>query len=220
MKKILKVAFLLDKKNSWISKFINKKDFKDLKRFSFKKFFKPSQAKGCEIVLILGYTKILNSSFLKSVKYPLVVHESNLPVGRGFSPIQWQILKKKSNITACLIHINERVDAGKIILKDKIKFNGTELNSEIRKKQADITIKLIRNFLKKFPKITYKEQKGEATYFKKRTPKDSQLKINQSIKSQFNLLRICDNNDYPAYFIFKKKKYILRIFKEKKNVKK
>ena len=213
MKKIYKVAFLFDKKNSWISKFINEQKFKDMKRFSFKKFFKLSKAEGFEIVFILGYTRILHPNFLKSVKYPLVVHESNLPAGRGFAPIQWQILKKSRSITACLIHINEKIDAGKIVLKDKIKFDGTELNSEIRKKQADITIKLIRNFLKKFPKIRYKDQKGKPTYFKKRTPKDSQLKINQSIKSQFNLLRICDNDNYPAYFNFKKKKFILKIFK-------
>ena len=70
--------------------------------------------------------------------------------------------------------------------------------------------------MKKFPKVKYKKQKGKTSYFKKRTPKDSRLNINGSIKSQFNLLRICDNENYPAYFVFKKKKYILKIFKEKK----
>ena len=29
---------------------------------------------------------------------------------------------------------------------------------------------------------------------------DSELDINKSINSQFNLLRICDNKRYPAFF--------------------
>ncbi len=213
MKKKIKVAFLFDKKNSWISEHINKKNFNN--KFYFKKFFNPNHIIGYEIVFILGFTKILSSNFLKRFRLPLVVHESNLPNGRGFAPVQWQILKRINKITACLIHINDRVDGGNIILKDKIQLDGTELNSEIRKKQANVTIKLIGDFMKKFPKINYKKQKGRPTYFKRRTSKDSQLNINRSIKSQFNLLRICDNKNYPAFFYFKKTKYIIKIFKGK-----
>ena len=35
----------------------------------------------------------------------------------------------------------------------------------------------------------------------------------KNIKSHFNLLRISNNNDWPAFFLYKKNKYILKIFK-------
>ena len=40
------------------------------------------------------------------------------------------------------------------------------------------------------------------------------IDLNKNLKSQFNLLRICDNEKYPAFFNYKNKKYILKIFKE------
>ena len=50
---------------------------------------------------------------------------------------------------------------------------------------------------------------------KRRFSKDSQLSINQTIKKQFNHLRINDNKLYPSFFHYKGQKYIVKIFKEK-----
>ena len=58
--------------------------------------------------------------------------------------------------------------------------------------------------LKNNKKIFVKKQKGRPSYFKKRTKKDSEININKNIKSQFNLLRIVDNDNYPAFFNLKK----------------
>ena len=50
--------------------------------------------------------------------------------------------------------------------------------------------------------------------YRKRTPNDSELDINQSIKTQFNLLRVSDNKNYPTFFKMYGKKYILKISKK------
>ena len=146
----------------------------------------------------------------------LVIHESNLPKGRGFAPVQNQILQNKSIIPVVLFEATNKIDEGSILLKDKIVLNGTELNREIRDKQAEITIKIIKKFLSKYPKIVKNKQTGKPTYYKKRSVKDSKLDINKTIKSQFNLLRIVDNEKYPAYFIHKNRKYVINIFKKEK----
>ena len=138
-----------------------------------------------------------------------------MPLGRGFAPVQWQILKNKNKITVCLISINEKIDQGDIILKSIITFRGDELSDEIRFKQATASILLIKKFLKKFPHYILTKQKGKSTFYRRRNKFDSELNLNQSIKKQFNLLRICDNENYPAYFVFKKKKYVIKIFKAK-----
>jgi len=121
--------------------------------------------------------------------------------------------KKKKIFYISIIELKEKVDTGRILLKDKFYIDPTDLYDEIRDKQSQANIKIIKKFLKIYPKIKFKHQKGIPTYFRHRSIKDSKLNINKSIKSQFNLLRICDNERYPAFFKYKNHKFILKIFK-------
>ena len=57
-------------------------------------------------------------------------------------------------------------------------------------------------------------QEGEETFYNRRNSKDAELDINKTIKEQFNLLRISDNERYPAFFKIEGKKYSLKIYKE------
>jgi len=213
---MVKVCFLFDKKNKWINKFINKKKFKNNSSYSF--FFKKdlSKIKGFDMVFVLGYTKILSDTFLKKNKLNLVIHESNLPLGKGFAPVQWQILENKKKINICVFNANKNIDSGEIYLKNNFKINPTALYEEIRKLQGIATFKIIQEFLKKYPKFKVMKQKGRSSFYKKRTKKDSELNINKSIKDQFNLLRVCNNKKWPAFFIYKGEKFTLSINKEKK----
>ena len=87
------------------------------------------------------------------------------------------------------------------------------LRGELRKIQAFESIKLIKEFMKLYPKkINIVNQKGKSSFYKKRQLSDSKIDINKTIKENFNHLRIVDNKNYPAYFYFKRKKYILKIF--------
>ncbi len=209
-----KVTFLIDTSNNWIEKYLKKKNFGLKKEFKFKFESNYKKIKNQDIVFILGYTKILKNNFLKKNKYNLVVHESNLPKGKGFAPVQWQILNKKKKIPVCLISAVEKVDSGDIFERTYFKLTGDELYDEIREKQADITFKIIERFLKKFPHVYSTKQFGKGSFYKRRFPKDNELDINKSIKEQFNLLRLGDNDNFPSFFYYKKKKYILKIFKE------
>ena len=214
MKKI-KVAILLDKSNNWLEPttryFV--KNFKKSK-YNFKIFYKYEFIKKYTIVFVLGNTKIIESGLLKRNTLNLAVHESALPKNKGFSPIQYQVLKKQKIIQTCLINLNDKVDSGDIYEKSKIKLNGLELYDEIRKKQSNNTFYLINNFLKKYPKINKIKQSGKSNFLKKRYPKDSKLNINRSIKDNFNLLRISNNKSWPAFFMYKGQKFIIKIFKK------
>ena len=211
----VKVAFLLDKQNDWLLNYLNAKKFQNYLNNLYKisLVFNQKNLAKYEIVFVLGYTKILKNQLLKRCKNIFLIHESKLPKGKGFSPIQWQILQGINLIDVCLIRLVERFDSGPIILRDRIKFDGTELYDEIRKKQFYCTERLIKKFLKNYPKISQYIQKGKQTYYRKRHLKDSKLNISKTIKSQFNLLRICNNSQWPAFFYFKNKKYLIKIFK-------
>lgn len=214
MRRKIKIAYLLDISNSWIYNYLKNSKLIKSKKNNSKIFFKTNKLKGYDLVFILNYTKILKESFLKKNKLNLVVHASALPKGKGFSPLQWQILKNKNIIPMNLFKAKNKVDSGEIYVKNSIKLKGDELYDELREKQAKETINIIIKFLNKFPKIKSIRQKGKSTYFRKRNPGDSKLDINLSIKKNFQNLRVANNNGWPAYFIYKKKKYILKIYKE------
>ncbi len=212
-----KIAFLLDKKNPWI--------FEYYKKFYKKKFKKvkilwnTKKLLNFDILFIINYTKKIDLKKFSSSSINLVIHESNLPKGKGFAPLQWQVLQNKKNIIFSMIKINKMIDSGPIVMKKMLKLNGLELYDELRFLQAKTIFKMIDLFIKKYPKIKFKEQKGSSTFYRKRTTKDSKLNINRTIKSQFNKLRITNNNDWPAFFIYRKQKYIIKIFKDEKFIK-
>jgi methionyl-tRNA formyltransferase len=214
-----KVTFLLDKSNLWIEKYLKSYDFKLNHKYNFKITKNVNLVKNQDIVFPLGYTKILSENFLNHNKLTLIVHTSALPKNKGFAPLQYQILENKKKFYISLIKADKEVDAGNIYLKEHFFLKGDELYEEIRYLQGRACLKIIRNFLVKFPKIYNKKQVGKSNFNKRRAPNDSELDINKSIKSQFNLLRICNNETYPAFFNHKKNKYILKIFKENLNKK-
>ena len=60
-----------------------------------------------------------------------------------------------------------------------------------------------------YPKL----QKGDVSYYPRRTIEDSELDVDKTIREQFNLLRVVDNDNYPAFIKMHDKKYILKIEK-------
>lgn len=168
-----------------------------------------------DICLLLSYSTIVNREFLALNDHNLVVHESDLPQGRGMSPLSWQVLAGRSSIPIVLIEAVEALDAGNIYYRDTIELNGDELVDELRELQADKTMHLIERFIRNYPNNTGTPQVGVGSVYKRRMPEDSQLSINESILSQINLLRICDNERYPAFFEYQGQRYELRIKKAK-----
>ncbi len=212
----IKLGFLIDPSNNWIgvnlNEFIKKSISK--KKFLVKIETKEQKLINFDIVFIINYSKIIKESILNNYKIPLIIHASDLPKGRGFAPMIWQILNNKNEITVSLFKASKNFDEGNIIYKIKLKFDGTELYNELREKLSEKIFDLISHFLNKYPKIKYYKQKGKPTYFKKRTPSDSEININKSIKSQFNLLRVCNNELWPAFFKYKRNTYIIKIKKK------
>lgn len=207
---------ILTSKESWFIPY-SKEFVKSLNKKGYRaKLFNKHQDinEKYEIIYILSYFKIFPLNILNKRKYNLVVHESELPKGKGWSPISWQILEGKNIIPVSLFNADASIDSGEIYIKDKIILSGSELNPEIKKLQAEKTLEMCYRFLKEYKTLSPEKQIGKSTTYKRRMPSDSEININKSIKEQFNLLRIADNQDYPAHFYYKDNKYILKIFKD------
>ena len=207
------IQLLVDNPNSWIVPYSIKLKELITKQFNFSVNLIHSHndvVKG-DVLCLLSCEKIFKK--LNYNNYNLVVHESDLPHGKGWSPLTWQVLEGKCKIPITLFEASEMVDSGRIYAQEFIELNGSELLSEIKHKQGLKTIELILKFFNNFP-LKGEKQKGKETFYKRRTIKDNELDIHKTINEHFNLLRVCDNERYPAYFIMNGVKYFLRITKE------
>ncbi len=211
----MKIIFLSSKDN-WIFLKLNKiiKVLKN-KNHIVTKIHNHKDISKSDILFILGYHKFIPEHYLRNVDNSVVVHESKLPKGRGWSPIAWEIIKNKKKIYFSLIHASNKIDQGNIILQTSINLSGLELFDDIKNIQLKQTEKLCLEFVKKYPKIlkSSKQQKGKFSYYRRRHPIDSKVKFNSKISEIFNLLRISDNKKYPVFFSFKGKKFKIKIEK-------
>ena len=210
-----KVLFLCDEQNDWFSHILRpyvKKLNQQNNNYKASISFKIPKTKYFEIVFLMNLTYKVEKNFLKNFGVTLLIHESDLPKGKGYAPIQWQLLENKNKIKSCLIMASDNVDSGDIVDSTIIKFKDNELYDKIRKKQFDSHLLLIDRFLSNFPKFRKQKQKGSSTYYRKRMFGDSELNINRSIKNQFNLLRIANNEKWPAFIRNKNSIYKLKIY--------
>ena len=169
-----------------------------------------------DICFILSFEKILKTEHLAFHRNNIVVHERDLPKGKGMSPLSWQILEGKNVISITLFEAVKAVDAGNIYIQDQMIFEGHELINDMRRVVGEKTCDMCVEFINNYPAIISKGKKqvGVSTYYPRRTPVDSKIDIDKSIREQFNLLRIVDNDKYPAYFEIHGCRYILKIEKE------
>lgn len=166
-----------------------------------------------DIAFFLSCEKIVPRHILARNTHNLVIHASAVPRGKGWSPLTWQILEGKNDIPISLFEAAERVDSGDIYLKDTLHFEGHELIGEMRRVEGEKIIELALTFIDLYPNVNGKKQRGEETFYRKRTPEDSELDIEKTVKELFNKLRVVDNDRYPAFFKHKGHAYTLRIEK-------
>lgn len=210
------IQLLVDNPKSWIVPYVfelQKRIKEEHKDYEVNFLSKHEEVQKGDILCLLSCERVFRKLDLN--RHNIVVHESDLPKGKGWSPMTWQVLEGKKRIPITLFEANEKIDAGKIYLQKHINLKGHELVEEIRHEQGIATIQIILEFLKNIQKIQPLKQQGEETFYRKRTPKDSELNVDKSIKEQFNLLRVCDNERYPAFFLMEGNKYVIKIEKEK-----
>ena len=92
-----------------------------------------------DLILLAGYMKILSKKFIRSFGKSIInIHPSLLPKFKGLNTFE-RVLKKKERKTGCTVHfVNERLDAGKIILKKFFYINKEDNIISLKKKTQDL----------------------------------------------------------------------------------
>src|SRR3989344_3819695 len=114
-----------------------------------------------DIAFFLSCEKIISRSIRSRNVHNLVIHASDLPKERGWSPMAWQILQGRNLITASLFEAADKVDSGLIYFQERIALKGNELIAEWRGKGAQEKERVALALVKKYPPLLRKAQKSK-----------------------------------------------------------
>ena len=149
-----------------------------------------------EIIFFPDWSWIIPNEIISNYKC-ICFHESNLPKFRGGSPIQNQIIRGVTKTKTTAFIMNEKIDAGDIILQKNLSLEGSiqEIFSRMYENDYSLILKIINGKYKR------RKQSGKPTTYSRRKPKESELKsLNHSINYLYNFIRMLED-PYPNAFI-------------------
>jgi methionyl-tRNA formyltransferase len=129
----------------------------------------------------------------------VIFHMTDLPFGRGGSPLQNLIVRGIENTVISAIQCTEELDAEPIYLKEPLNLNGTA--DEILIRASLIIEKMIIKIFTEEPSPI--PQTGSITYFKRRKPDESRIEPYQinNLVQLYDFIRMLDGEGYPNAFL-------------------
>ena len=125
-------------------------------------------------------------------------HETDLPYGRGGSPLQNLIAHGHKETFVSALKMSEELDAGPVYLKKPLSLEG--LAEEIFIRTANIVAEMIKIIITENPKP--QEQVGKSTLFKRRKPSQSRIPTEKNtLVDIFDHIRMLDAESYPKAFL-------------------
>lgn len=145
-----------------------------------------------DILCVVAYGKYLPKTYLSMCKYePINIHPSLLPKYRGPAPIQWAVLNGDKETGVTSMYISEKMDAGDIILQEKVEIGEYETTGELWDRLSALSGELLVKTLKEIesgtaPRIPQGEEFSQVSMIDKAMAKIDFEKSAEEIK---NLIR-------------------------------
>lgn len=127
----------------------------------------------------------------------VVFHMTDLPYGRGGSPLQNLIVRDHKSTKISALKVQKGIDTGDIYLKNDLSLLGTA--QEIFNRSLEIVNFMIEKIIE--GNIIPSPQVGEVVEFKRRKPEESNLEVLESLENVFDYIRMLDADGYPNAFI-------------------
>jgi len=168
-----------------------------------------------EIMLVIGYYRILPQEIIDSIDYGVWgIHNSLLPKYRGGSPLVWQLINGEEEVGSSFFRFSSGMDDGKVLHQvkfiNKNSINIDEAMKNIEKLWVDSLPIIWKNYLTEsiFP---YEQNHDLATYCSQRKEQDGIIdwsldayELDRFIRSQ--------SKPYPMAFFYHADN-LLRIYK-------
>lgn len=151
-----------------------------------------------DVVFFLDWSWIIKKDILDGFTC-IGFHTAPLPMYRGGSPIQNQIIRGEKESVLSAFLMDDGIDTGDIVLQRPVSLEGHILDvmCEISTKTHLIIDEIIKSG------YTSKPQQGEGSYYKRRKPSESELRLedfDKDIEYLYNFMRMLED-PYPNAFI-------------------
>lgn len=127
----------------------------------------------------------------------VIFHMTNLPFGRGGSPLQNLIVRGYKDTQLTALRCVKELDAGPIYLQRLLSLNGSA--EDIFGRAILLMEEMIASLLSQEPEP--QSQVGPVVKFERRTPDQSNLSNAASIREIYDMIRMLDAEGYPHAFI-------------------
>lgn len=128
----------------------------------------------------------------------VVFHMTDLPYGRGGSPLQNLIVRGHKETKISAIRVTGTLDGGPVYMKRPLLLEGSA--QEIYMRCADVIFhEMIPVFLAQ--KITPMPQEGEPVVFKRRKPEEGQITSGMEPDKIYDYIRMLDAEGYPRAYL-------------------
>lgn len=170
---------------------------------------------GGDLLFLISCAELVSQEDRDRFSSTLVIHASDLPKGRGWSPHVWQILEGAERLCVTLLEAGDKVDSGDIWSQVWVDVPKHALWDEINHAVFDAELTLMDYAVSNFSGVSPRAQASNVTptYYARRRPEDAQLDPEKSIAEQFDLIRVSDPNRFPVYFELHGVRYFLRVEK-------
>jgi len=129
----------------------------------------------------------------------IVFHMTDLPYGRGGSPLQNLIVRGLTATKLSALRVEAGLDTGPVYLKMDLSLSGTaeEIFVRANKLVGKMIVEIIQNNLQPVP------QEGDPVVFKRRKPEQSDMSGLEKLEEIFDYIRMLDADGYPHAYIEK-----------------
>ena len=131
----------------------------------------------------------------------IVFHMTDLPYGRGGSPLQNLIIEKVYDTKISAIKVEEGLDTGDIYIKESFDIRMGSAEEIFIKLSEIIFFKMIPNILTNRPHPM--KQEGQPVVFKRRKPQESNMYDHKyaTMVELYDFIRMLDAEGYPKAYL-------------------
>ncbi len=166
-----------------------------------------------DVLFLISCTEIVPRSVREWFRHVFVLHASDLPKGRGLSPLVWELVSGAEEFTLTLLEAEDAVDTGRIWAKEKFLIPKSALLDEINSLLFSAELRLMSMALQLVEHgfSPCGQQPQGATYYPRRTLKNSEINPSFPLADSFDLIRVSDPIRYPAFFRLHGRKYAIEL---------
>ncbi len=155
-----------------------------------------------DVITVVAFGQKISSEILVLPRYKCInIHASLLPKYRGAAPINWALINGEEETGVTSIILQEKMDAGKMIIQKSIRIGPDETAGELNNRLSILGAEVLMDSLKQIETGTAKytlQDEELVTYAPKLKKKDGLINWNHSTEEIHNFVR--GMNPWPTAY--------------------